>query len=231
MGSIRAIKKENSKISYKLAQKYQNAISNIFCYVRADLNSIDAERAIYDILVKLEEEYDKGINLDDYTADLKNFIEPFLEKYKKNKGYKFFSLLYDYIPIGVYGISFCIVIDMIFKILKSNERTFENMAKVNYVLKPSLYVAALIIFLFVMITIKNITKIWLSHKKNSAIIANVVSCLVLSLAIGAVAFFLNKNGVFNIISFTVMKSFIAVLIAVVIIFILSVFFAYRLRKK
>lgn len=231
MGNIRNIKKENNKISYKLREKYDNIISNIFCFVRADLNSIDSEKAINDILVKLEEEYDKGINLAEYITDLKKFIEPFVEKYKKNKGYKFFSILYDYLPIGIYGLSFCIFLDMILKVLKSNERTFENIAKVNYVLKPSLYLSVLLIFLFVMLTLKNITKISVSSKKKSAIFANVISCLILSLAVGIVAYFLNKNGTFNIVTFPLLKCFISVLSVLVVVFILNMIFGFKLRKK
>lgn len=231
MGNIRNVKKKNNKLADKLKGKYENVISNVFCYVRAELNSIDAERALNDILMLLDDEYEKGTNLDEYILDVRSFVNPFLKKYKKSKSYKFSSLIYDYLPVGVYGISFFVIIDMIFKILKSNERVFENMIKVNYILRPSIYIAALLIFLFVMMTVKNITKILLSNGKGSAIIANIVSCLVLSVAVAIGAFFLNKNGIFNIVTFTVSKCFISVLSVLVVVFILNMIFGFKLRKK
>ena len=104
MGNIRNVKKKNNKLADKLKGKYENVISNVFCYVRAELNSIDAERALNDILMLLDDEYEKGTNLDEYILDVRSFVNPFLKKYKKSKSYKFSSLIYDYLPVGVYGI-------------------------------------------------------------------------------------------------------------------------------
>lgn len=234
MGKVKIITNENLELISRLDTKYDEIISKVVCYIKAELNSIHSEFAINDICKAINEAYEKGEDLFEVIGDYTSFCESFIKRYKgSNKGYKVKSLVYDYMPVGFFAILLFIIGDMINTVYKEGAMGLENIIKINYPLKPALYLGVLISFLILMNSIKSITKasIMSSNSRNKVIIKNVVLVILfggISIGLGLI---ITKIGVFNIVKFTVLKSAIALLICTLIILIYSMVSKSKLSQS
>lgn len=232
MKSIRKIKSENNKLSAELKNNHEDLINNILCFVRADLNSVHSEFCINEILNDLKDKLDSGKEIEQISGDYRNFLLPYVKRYKKSKAYKLLSLLFDYLPIGIYGVCLCVLFDIVYVALSGQDRVFENMISINYVLRPSIYICALLIFMLAILCIKNISKsMIISKDKGKAIFINLVSFLIIGGALGFLAYALNSRGLFNILTFTVKKAFMAIALVMFIVFVINMIVSIRYKKK
>lgn len=234
MNKIRRVRKENLEIISKFDQKYDEMISNVVCLIKTELNSIHSEFAINDIYKVMDEAYEREEDLFDVIGDYSKFCNPYIKRYKSSdKVYKVKSLIYDYMPVGFCAILLFIIGDMINKVYNEGAIGLENIMKINYSLKPALYLGVLIAFLILMNSVKGITKasIISSKSRNKVVIKNIVLGILFSgISIGF-GIIITKVEIFNIVKFTVLKSAIVLLICILLMVIYSMVSKSKLSKS
>ena len=234
MSKIKRVTRENEQYLSNIDSKYEVLVSNILCYVKAELNSVHAELAINEISKALNEAQDKGEDLNEVAKDYKAFTTRFTSRFNSgNFMYGIKSLICDYLPVGVYAIVFFLIADMISTIYGQGARSFETILKVNYPLKPAIYLGVLLTFLALMYCIKKITKVSIisEGRKATAVTKNIVIFIILAAILIGSSLFITKLGILNIVSFTVKKSAIAIGISVILVLIFSIVSKTSLSKR
>ena len=94
----------------KIDKRYQDLVTNIVCYLRGKLNSIDAEEAINDVNDILLGAQSRGENLEALVGDYKEFCENIIDAYKgSDKWYSLKSYFYDFGSVNIYvSVLYCI---------------------------------------------------------------------------------------------------------------------------
>lgn len=124
--------KNNYENMMKIDNKYQDLVTNIVCYIRAELTEYDAEEAINDINEILLGAQDRDENLFEVVGDYKVFCKSVIESYKEGvRNYRFNQFI-DNLPIYIYGIVFFFSLDIVNAVILSGPKTLGDAMNINY---------------------------------------------------------------------------------------------------
>ena len=89
------------KVNYsnmlKIDKRYQDLVTNIVCYLRGKLNSVDAEEAINDVNDILLGAQSRGEDLEVLVGDYEEFCDNIIDAYRGgDKWYSLKSYFYDF---------------------------------------------------------------------------------------------------------------------------------------
>lgn len=161
----RELIKTNKEYYSKIDEKYIKDIELIDCYIRAELNSIDAELAINQMLKDFSATQSSQEQIISFIKSSNEYAADLTSKYKKNYFYDFFSLLVDYLPIGIYAIIFLLFLDIINNALKQKTIRFIETFRSNYPVETLVVVALLLVFLLGISLVKKFNKVNNSKKR------------------------------------------------------------------
>lgn len=125
------------KVNYsnmiKIDKGYQDLVTNIVCYLRGKLNSVDAEEAINDVNDILLGAQSRGEDLEVLVGDYKEFRENIIDAYRgSDKWYSLKSYFYDFGGISVYMLVFFIALDILSSISNVKPLTLSNILNMKY---------------------------------------------------------------------------------------------------
>lgn len=106
------------KVNYsnmlKIDKRYQDLVTNIVCYLRGKLNSVDAEEAINDVNDILLGAQSRGEDLEVLVGDYEEFCDNIIDAYRgSDKWYSLKSYFYDFGGISIYMLVFFMALDII----------------------------------------------------------------------------------------------------------------------
>ena len=110
------------KVNYsnmlKIDKRYQDLVTNIVCYLRGKLNSVDAEEAINDVNDILLGAQSRGEDLEVLVGDYEEFCDNIIDAYRgSDKWYSLKSYFYDFGGISIYMLVFIsLIIALVFSI-------------------------------------------------------------------------------------------------------------------
>jgi len=132
MSKIKSEIKTNYENMKKVDEKYQDLVTDIVCYIRAELNEKDAEEAINDIIDILLSAQDRGEDLNEVIGEYQVFCTDIIASYKDGvKGYGLKSLK-DYIPIVIWVLIFFIALDILSNFPYGEINSFKEILGTKY---------------------------------------------------------------------------------------------------
>ena len=125
------------KVNYsnmlKIDKRYQDLVTNIVCYLRGKLNSVDAEEAINDVNDILLGAQSRGEDLEVLVGDYEEFCDNIIDAYRGNdKWYSLKSYFYDFGGISIYMLVFFMALDIISSIPTVKPLTISNILNMQY---------------------------------------------------------------------------------------------------
>lgn len=226
----RELIKTNKDYYSKIDEKYIKDIEMIDCYIRAELNSIDAELAINQMLKDFSEFQRNQAQVTSFIKNSNEYAADLTSKYKKSYSYDFFSLLVDYLPVGIYAIIFLLFLDIIDNALKQKTIRFIETFRSNYPVEILVVVALLLVFLLGISLVKKFNKVNNSKKKGSNLY-DIILSLVISVVLIISSVQASKAGILVIVKFSSGSIVISLLIIGIIVFLISTFLKITILKK
>lgn len=226
----RELIKTNKEYYSKIDEKYIRDIESIDCYIRAELNSIDAELAINQMLKDFSALQSNQEQITSFIKSSNEYAANLTSKYKKSYSYDFFSLLVDYLPIGIYAIIFLLFLDIINNALKQKTIRFIETFRSNYPVETLVVVALLLVFLLGISLVKKFNKVN-NSKKKGGIIIYIILFLIISALLIITSIQVSKMGILVIVKFSSWSIVILLLIIGIIVFIISSLLKIIIFKK
>lgn len=118
----------------KIDDKYQDLVTDIVCYIRAELTEYDAEEAINDINEILLGAQERGEDLFQVVGDYKNFCNEVIKSYKENSKYYKLKLILNDLPIYIYMCIFFIALDIVTFVIPNRPGSFKELMEIDYVM-------------------------------------------------------------------------------------------------
>lgn len=190
------------KVNYsnmlKIDKRYQDLVTNIVCYLRGKLNSVDAEEAINDVNdILLGAQY-RGEDLGVLVGDYKGFCDNIIDAYRGNdKWYSLKSYFYDFGGISIYMLVFFIALDILSSIPTVKPLTLSNILNMKYTISLAPIISLIIALIFSIGVVKYICiHPWKNENKKEAIMSFIIIFIVL-LAMVASTFFFRKIEIYT----------------------------------
>ena len=160
--------KENYRNMLKINKEYQDLVTDIVCYLRAKLNSIDAEEAINDVNVILLGAQSRGEDLNEVVGDYIHFCNEIIDAYRGNdKFYSLKSYIYDFGGMTIYMLMLFIIFDMISSFANVKPLNFQNILNMHYTISLAPFISCIISLVFSVCIVKYVcTQGTKSEKEN-----------------------------------------------------------------
>lgn len=160
--------KTNYNNMMKIDKVYEEQMANIVCYLRAELNGVDAEEAINDVLEILLSAQERNEDLNIVIGDYKKFCNETIKAYKgEDKNYNLKAFFIDYSVMIVFSFVFFIGLDIILQLGLAKASTIDEIINLRY----SLSLAPIVNFLVITLASIKIVK-WLSLNPEKATLDN-----------------------------------------------------------
>lgn len=181
------------KVNYsnmmKINESYQDMVTNIVCYLRGKLNTIDAEEAINDVNDILLGAQSRGEDLNEVVGDYVEFCENIIEAYRgSDKWYTLKSYFYDFGGISIYMLVFFIALDILSNVSTVKPLTLSNILNMKYTISLAPIVSLIIGLIFSIGIVKYICTHQTESKKEG-IIFFIIIFIVLSAMIASTFLF------------------------------------------
>lgn len=188
------------KVNYsnmlKIDKRYQDLVTNIVCYLRGKLNSVDAEEAINDVNDILLGAQSRGEDLEVLVGDYEEFCDNIIDAYRGNdKWYSLKSYFYDFGGISIYMLVFFMALDIISSIPTVKPLTISNILNMKYTISLAPFISIIIALVFSIGIVKYICNIC-THpggnekgNKKEAIMSFIIIFIVLSAMVASTFFF------------------------------------------
>ena len=185
------------KVNYsnmlKIDKRYQDLVTNIVCYLRGKLNSVDAEEAINDVNDILLGAQSRGEDLEVLVGDYEEFCDNIIDAYRgSDKWYSLKSYLYDFGGISIYMLVFFMALDIISSIPTVKPLTISNILNMKYTISLAPFISLIIALVFSIGIVKYIC----THpggnekgNKKEAIMSFIIIFIVLSAMVASTFFF------------------------------------------
>ena len=179
------------KVNYsnmlKIDKRYQDLVTNIVCYLRGKLNSVDAEEAINDVNDILLGAQSRGEDLEVLVGDYEEFCDNIIDAYRgSDKWYSLKSYFYDFGGISIYMLVFFMALDIISSI------PISNILNMKYTISLAPFISLIIALVFSIGIVKYIC----THpggnekgNKKEAIMSFIIIFIVLSAMVASTFFF------------------------------------------
>lgn len=185
--------KANYSNMMKIDKGYQDLVTNIVCYLRGKLNSVDAEEAINDVNDILLGAQSRGEDIEVLVGDYKEFCENIIDAYRgSDKWYSLKSYFYDFGGISVYMLVFFIAVDILSSISTVKPLTLSNILNMKYTISLAPIISLIIALIFSIGVVKYIC----THSgenengnKKEAIMFFIIIFIVLSVMVASTFFF------------------------------------------
>ncbi|WP_195573058.1 hypothetical protein [Clostridium paraputrificum] len=192
------------KVNYsnmmKIDKGYQDLVTNIVCYLRGKLNSVDAEEAINDVNYILLGAQSRGEDLGVLVGDYKEFCENIIDAYRgSDKWYSLKSYFYDFGGISVYMLVFFIALDILSSISNVKPLTLSNILNMKYTISLAPIISLIIALIFSIGVVKYICTHPVENEngnKKEAIMFFIIIFIVLSFMVAS-TFFFRKIEIFT----------------------------------
>lgn len=139
-GEKRMKSKDIIKFNYsnmkKIDTKYDELVTNVVNYIRAELAETDSEEAINDILEIFLGAQERGEDLYEIVGDYKEFCNNVISSYKVDNNYYFIKNFKDSFKVWIFMLGFFISINVLSSIDIKNI-SVEKLIKSSYSLTPS----------------------------------------------------------------------------------------------
>ena len=141
------------KVNYsnmlKIDKRYQDLVTNIVCYLRGKLNSVDAEEAINDVNDILLGAQSRGEDLEVLVGDYEEFCDNIIDAYRgSDKWYSLKSYFYDFGGISIYMLVFFMALDIISSIPTVKPLTISNILNMKYTISLAPFISLIIALVF-----------------------------------------------------------------------------------
>ncbi|WP_368246420.1 hypothetical protein, partial [Clostridium paraputrificum] len=185
------------KVNYsnmlKIDKRYQDLVTNIVCYLRGKLNSVDAEEAINDVNDILLGAQSRGEDLEVLVGDYEEFCDNIIDAYRgSDKWYSLKSYFYDFGGISIYMLVFFMALDIISSIPTVKPLTISNILNMKYTISLAPFISLIIALVFSIGIVKYIC----THpggnekgNKKEAIMSFIIIFIVLSAMVASTFFF------------------------------------------
>ncbi len=185
------------KVNYsnmlKIDKRYQDLFTNIVCYLRGKLNSVDAEEAINDVNDILLGAQSRGEDLEVLVGDYEEFCDNIIDAYRgSDKWYSLKSYFYDFGGISIYMLVFFMALDIISSIPTVKPLTISNILNMKYTISLAPFISLIIALVFSIGIVKYIC----THpggnekgNKKEAIMSFIIIFIVLSAMVASTFFF------------------------------------------
>lgn len=185
------------KVNYsnmlKIDKRYQDLVTNIVCYLRGKLNSVDAEEAINDVNDILLGAQSRGEDLEVLVGDYEEFCDNIIDAYRgSDKWYSLKSYFYDFGGISIYMLVFFMALDIISSIPTVKPLTISNILNMKYTISLAPFISIIIALVFSIGIVKYIC----THpggnekgNKKEAIMSFIIIFIVLSAMVASTFFF------------------------------------------
>ena len=185
------------KVNYsnmlKIDKRYQDLVTNIVCYLRGKLNSVDAEEAINDVNDILLGAQSRGEDLEVLVGDYEEFCDNIIDAYGgSDKWYSLKSYFYDFGGISIYMLVFFMALDIISSIPTVKPLTISNILNMKYTISLAPFISIIIALVFSIGIVKYIC----THpggnekgNKKEAIMSFIIIFIVLSAMVASTFFF------------------------------------------
>lgn len=177
----------------KIDKRYQDLVTNIVCYLRGKLNSVDAEEAINDVNDILLGAQSRGEDLEVLVGDYKGFCENIIDAYMgSDKWYSLKSYFYDFGGISIYMLVFFIALDILSSIPTVKPLTLSNILNMKYTISLAPIISLIIALIFSIGVVKYICiHPWKNENgnKKEAIMSFIIIFIVLSAMVASTFFF------------------------------------------
>lgn len=133
----------------KIDKRYQDLVTNIVCYLRGKLNSVDAEEAINDVNDILLGAQSRGEDLEVLVGDYKGFCENIIDAYRgSDKWYSLKSYFYDFGGVSIYMLVFFMALDILSSIPNVKPLTLSNILNMKYTISLAPIISLIIALIF-----------------------------------------------------------------------------------
>lgn len=185
------------KVNYsnmlKIDKRYQDLVTNIVCYLRGKLNSVDAEEAINDVNDILLGAQSRGEDLEVLVGDYEEFCDNIIDAYRgSDKWYSLKSYFYDFGGISIYMLVFFMALDIISSIPTVKPLAISNILNMKYTISLAPFISLIIALVFSIGIVKYIC----THpggnekgNKKEAIMSFIIIFIVLSAMVASTFFF------------------------------------------
>lgn len=185
------------KVNYsnmlKIDKRYQDLVTNIVCYLRGKLNSVDAEEAINDVNDILLGAQSRGEDLEVLVGDYEEFCDNIIDAYRgSDKWYSLKSYFYDFGGISIYMLVFFMALDIISSIPTVKPLTISNILNMKYTISLAPFISLIIALVFSIGIVKYICTHPGGNEKGNKkedIMSFIIIFIVLSAMVASTFFF------------------------------------------